>query len=86
MKERLKKGKEREKHGNKVVLKSSPSNGKIRFETSSLQMTASMGQESHLFLRSMDRRLHYNGETMVFTVRNAGHSAGFDEKGSLRIF
>jgi len=72
--------------GNKIVLKSSPSNGKIKYETSSLQMTASMGQESHLFLRSMDRRLHYNGETMVFSVRNAGHSAGFDEKGSLRIF
>jgi len=73
-------------HGNKIVLKSSPSNGKIKYETRSLQMTASMGTESHLFLRSMDRRLHYNGETMVFTVRNAGHSAGFDEKGSLRIF
>jgi len=73
-------------HGNKIVLKSSPSNGKIKYEAETLQMTASMGTESHLFLRSMDRRLHYNGETMVFTVRNAGHSAGFDEKGSLRIF
>ena len=73
-------------YGNKVVLKSSPSNGKIKFESSSVQMTASMGKESHLFIRSSDRRLHYNGETMVFTVRNAGHSAGFDEKGSLRIF
>ena len=73
-------------YGNKVVLKSSPSNGKIKFESNSVQMTASMGKESHLFIRSSDRRLHYNGETMVFTVRNAGHSAGFDEKGSLRIF
>jgi len=73
-------------YGNKVVIKSSPSNGKIKYETSNLQMTASMGKESHLFLRSTDRRLHYNGETMVFTVRNAGHSAGFDERGSLRIF
>jgi len=73
-------------HGNRVILKSSPSNGKIKFESSSVQMTASMGKESHLFIRSSDRRLHYNGETMVFTVRNAGHSAGFDEKGSLRIF
>jgi len=73
-------------HGNKVVIKSSPSNGKIKYETSNLQMTASMGKESHLFLRSGDRRLHYNGETMVFAVRNAGHSAGFDERGSLRIY
>jgi len=74
------------RHGNRVLLKSSPSNGKIRFESSSLQMTASMGKDSHMFLRSRDRRLHYSGETMVFTVRNAGHSAGFDEEGSLRIF
>ena len=51
-----------------------------------LQMTASLGAESHLFLRSNDRRFHYSGETKVFTVRNAGHSAGFDEEGSLRIF
>ena len=51
-----------------------------------VQMTASLGTESHLFLRSMDRRLHYSGETKVFTVRNAGHSAGFDEEGILRIF
>ena len=51
-----------------------------------LQVTASLGGESHLFLRSKDRRLHYNGASGVFTVRNAGHSAGFDEDGELRIF
>ena len=47
---------------------------------------ASLGEESHLFLRAGDRRLHYSGQSSVFTVRNAGHSAGFDEAGVLRIF
>jgi len=72
--------------GDKFILKTSPSNGKVKVESWFLQMTASLGMESHLFLRSKDRRLHYSGETKVFTVRNAGHSAGFDEEGSLRIF
>ena len=72
--------------GDKFLLKSSPSNGKVKLNSPFVQMTASLGTESHLFLRSMDRRLHYSGETKVFTVRNAGHSAGFDEEGILRIF
>jgi len=72
--------------GDRFLLKSSPSNGKIKLDSRFVQMTASLGAESHLFLRSRDRRLHYSGETKVFTVRNAGHSAGFDEEGSLRIF
>jgi hypothetical protein len=46
--------------------------------------TASLGDESHLFVKSNDRRLHYNGK--AFVIRNAGHSAGFDEKGQLRIW
>eukprot|EP00092_Neocalanus_flemingeri_P041200 GFUD01044860.1.p1 GENE.GFUD01044860.1~~GFUD01044860.1.p1 ORF type:complete len:381 (+),score=96.07 GFUD01044860.1:43-1185(+) len=73
-------------HGDNFVLKTSPSNGKVRFDSRFVQMTASLGDESHMFLRSGDRRLHYSGQTKVFTVRNAGHSAGFDEKGELRIF
>ena len=72
--------------GDKFFLRASPSNGKIKLDSRFVQMTASLGAESHLFLRSRDRRLHYSGETKVFTVRNAGHSAGFDEEGSLRIF
>ena len=71
--------------GEKVLFMSSPSNGKIKVD-SKLRLTASVGLECHLFLRSQDRRLHYSGETKVFTVRNAGNSAGFDEEGSLRIF
>eukprot|EP00092_Neocalanus_flemingeri_P025184 GFUD01027310.1.p1 GENE.GFUD01027310.1~~GFUD01027310.1.p1 ORF type:complete len:379 (+),score=85.31 GFUD01027310.1:31-1167(+) len=74
------------KNGDSFVLKTSPSNGKVKFDSRFVQMTASLGDESHMFLRSRDRRLHYSGQTKVFTVRNAGHSAGFDEKGELRIF
>ena len=77
---------ERELQGDKFVLKTSPSNGKLKFYSNFLQVTASLGDESHVFLRSMNRRLHYSGQSKVFTVRNAGHSAGFDEEGSLRIY
>ena len=73
-------------HGAKITLKASPSNGKIRLDSNFVQVTASLGEESHMFLRSKDRRLHYNGNNRVFMVRNAGHSAGFDEEGELRIF
>ena len=73
------------KHGNEVFkLKSSPGNGKARLESTFLYLTASMGDESHIFVKSNDRRLHYNGN--AFVVRNAGHSAGFDESGLLRIW
>jgi len=72
--------------GGSISIKVSPSNGKIRLNSDFVQVTASLGGESHLFLRSKDRRLHYNGASGVFTVRNAGHSAGFDEDGELRIF
>ena len=70
----------------KILITASPSNGKMRLDTSFVQVTASLGDESHMFLRSKDRRLHYNGTNSVFMVRNAGHSAGFDEEGELRIF
>jgi len=77
---------ERQVKGDKFVLRTSPTNGKVRMDSRMLHMTASLGDESHMFLRSGDRRLHYSGHSKVFTVRNAGHSAGFDEEGSLRIF
>ena len=67
-------------------MRSSPSNGNVRVDSHFLQMTASLGTESHMYVRSLNRRLHFSGGTKVFTVRNAGHSAGFDEEGSLRIF
>lgn len=66
------------------VLKTSPSNGKARLGNSFMYVTASMGQEAHLFVKSNDRRIHYNGS--AFVVRNAGHSAGFDDDNKLRIW
>lgn len=73
------------KHGEEVfILKASPNNGKARLQSSFMYLTASMGEESHLFVKSNDRRIHYNGK--AFVVRNAGHSAGFDEEGKLRIW
>jgi len=73
------------KYGEELfVLKASPNNGKARLQSSFMYLTASMGEESHLFVKSNDRRIHYNGK--AFVVRNAGHSAGFDEEGKLRIW
>jgi len=76
---------ERQQEGDNILIKTSPNNGKVRFDSRMVQVTASLGQGSHMFLRSGDRRLHYCGQSAVFTVRNAGHSAGFDEEGVLRI-
>jgi len=73
------------KHGNEVFnLRTSPSNGKVRLQSSFIYLTASMGDEAHIFVKSNDRRIHYNGA--AFVARNAGHSAGFDETGLLRIW
>jgi len=73
------------KYGNEVFqLRTSPSNGKVRLQSSFLYLTASMGDEAHVFIKSNERRIHYNGT--AFVVRNAGHSAGFDETGLLRIW
>lgn len=73
------------RYGEEVfTLKTSPSNGKARLQSSFMYLTASMGEESHIFVKSNDRRIHYNGK--AFVVRNAGHSAGFDEDGQLRIW
>lgn len=34
------------------------------------QVTASLGDEAHLFLRSADRRLHYSGQVRSFNIYN----------------
>lgn len=34
--------------------------------------------------RRGERRLHFDGT--IFVVRNAGHSAGFDEKNQLKVY
>ena len=64
-------------------LKSSPNNGRARFQSNFVYLTASVGPEPHIFVRSHERRLHYNGE--LFVVRNGGHSAGFDDTGKISI-
>ena len=32
-------------------------------------MTASLGAEGHVFVKALERRMHYNGQNNVFTVR-----------------
>ena len=73
------------RYGNlKFLMKSSPANGKIRMESAFLYATASLGPDSHLFVRSNSRRIHYNGST--FVVRNGTQSAGFDEQSQLKLW
>lgn len=43
-----------------------------------------MGASPHLFVRRDERRMHCDGSS--FVVRNAGHSAGFDEHNNLRVY
>ncbi len=54
------------------------------FQSSFVYITASVGPEAHIFVKSGERRLHHNGD--IFVVRNAGHSAGFDERGDVKIW
>ncbi|GLG95963.1 Protein of unknown function [Gryllus bimaculatus] len=72
------------RNSNKYQLRTSPSNGTASLTTPFLHCTASMGQTSHLFVRRGERRMHYDGAS--FIVRNAGHSAGFDEKNQLKVY
>lgn len=93
------------KYGNELfTLKTSPSNGRARLQSSFIYVTASLGAEAHLFVKSKDRRIHHSEKVLLspftqhfkcissslslqaFTVRNAGHAAGFDETDSLRIY
>ena len=53
----------------RFLLKVSPNNGKARMESSFIHLTASLGLESHLFVKSGDRRIHYSGQTNLFIVR-----------------
>ena len=68
------------------AFKTSPSNGKVKLESSFVHATASLGEESHMFVKSGNHRLHYNGQSNMFVVRNGGNAAGFDENGMLRLF
>ncbi|RZF39829.1 hypothetical protein LSTR_LSTR000477 [Laodelphax striatellus] len=72
------------RNSNKYQIRTSPSNGTASLTTPFLHCTASMGDTSHLFVRRGERRMHYDGN--IFIVRNAGHSAGFDEKNQLKVY
>ncbi|XP_034239037.1 protein enabled homolog [Thrips palmi] len=72
------------RNSNKYQVRTSPSNGTASLTTPFLHCTASLGQTSHLFVRRGERRMHYDGAS--FIVRNAGHSAGFDEKNQLKVY
>ncbi|XP_068084820.1 uncharacterized protein fest [Anabrus simplex] len=72
------------RNSNKYQMRTSPTNGTASLTTPFLHCTASMGQTSHLFVRRGERRMHYDGAS--FIVRNAGHSAGFDEKNQLKVY
>ncbi|XP_017776591.1 PREDICTED: LOW QUALITY PROTEIN: uncharacterized protein LOC108562686 [Nicrophorus vespilloides] len=72
------------RNSNKFSLHTSPSNGSARISSPFLHCTGSMGQTRHLFVRRGERRMHYDGAS--FIVRNAGHSAGFDDKHQLKVY
>jgi len=68
----------------KHQIRTSPTNGTVSVTTPFIHCTASMGQTSHLFVKRGERRMHYDGTT--FIVRNAGHSAGFDENNAFKVY
>ncbi|KAJ8985185.1 hypothetical protein NQ317_018214 [Molorchus minor] len=72
------------RNSNKYSLRTSPTNGSASVSSPYMHCTGSMGQTRHLFVRRGERRMHYDGST--FIVRNAGHSAGFDEKHQLKVY
>ncbi|XP_065094049.1 uncharacterized protein LOC135714593 [Ochlerotatus camptorhynchus] len=69
---------------NRCNLRTSPTNGSATITTPYIHCTASMGQTSHLFVRREECRMHFDGNS--FVVRNAGHSAGFDDWNRLRVY
>ncbi|XP_050311542.1 uncharacterized protein LOC126747090 [Anthonomus grandis grandis] len=72
------------RNSNKFSLRTSPTNGSASISSPYIHCTGSMGQTRHLFVRRGERRMHYDGTT--FIVRNAGHSAGFNEKHELKVY
>lgn len=69
---------------NKCLIRTSPGNGSATLTTPYIHCTASLGQTPHLFVRRGERRMHFDGSS--FVVRNAGHSAGFDENNLLKVY
>jgi len=72
--------------GSRLRLRTSPGNGRLRFESNFVQVTASLGEQSHFYVKSGTRNIHYNAVNNVFKLRCASHQVGFDEEGTLRIY
>ncbi|GLV41710.1 wurstfest, partial [Carabus blaptoides fortunei] len=72
-----------ERNNDQYNLRTSPSNGSAGISTPFVHCTGSSGEAGHLFVRRGERRMHYSGAT--FIVRNAGHSAGFEDN-ELKIY
>ena len=54
------------KYGSELfTLKTSPGNGKARLQSSFIYITASEGSESHLFVKTKDRRIHHSAKVCV---------------------
>ncbi|XP_033246738.1 uncharacterized protein LOC117187906 isoform X1 [Drosophila miranda] len=68
----------------KGLIRTSPGNGSATLSTPGIYCTASLGQTSHLFVRHNERRMHFDGS--CFNVRNAGHSAAFNENNLLIVY
>lgn len=69
---------------NKCLIRTSPTNGSATLTTPAIHCTASLGKTSHLFVRRGEKRMHFDGS--CFIVRNAGHSAGFNEENLLIVY
>jgi len=77
---------ERLNRGDTLVVRTSPSNGRIKVTSEFLFATASRGDEEHVFIRSGSRRIHYSGVDTAFTIRQGAKAGGFDSNGVLRIY
>ncbi|XP_021935202.1 uncharacterized protein LOC110837413 isoform X2 [Zootermopsis nevadensis] len=72
------------RNSNKYKVHTSPASGTASLTTPFLYCTASLGKTAHLFVRRGERRMHYDGSN--FIVRNAGHSAGLDERNQVKVY
>jgi len=77
---------ERLNRGDTLMVRTSPTNGRIKVTSEFLFATASRGDEGHVYIRSGSRRIHYSAVDTAFTVRQEGKSGGFDGDGFLRIY
>ncbi|KAG4074656.1 hypothetical protein HA402_004527 [Bradysia odoriphaga] len=65
-------------------IRASPMNSSFTLSTSHIHCTASSQHSSHLFVRSQDQSMHYDGKN--FVVRYNGNSAGFDKNDFLFVY